>query len=147
VEKGVLMTYLHNSTTAKRHGVESTANAGLISPSAFNLVIGEGDGQLEEMIAGVEKGIYVTNDWYLRYQNWRTGDFSAIPRDAMFLIEDGEMTRPIKEMRISDNVLRILAGVKQLTREREWVKWWEVDTPTLTPSALISRIRFTRSTM
>jgi len=147
VEKGVLMTYLHNSTTAKRHGVDSTANAGLISPSAFNLVIGEGDGKLEEMIAGVEKGIYVTNDWYLRYQNWRTGDFSAIPRDAMFLIEDGELSHSIKEMRISDNVLRILAGIKQLTREREWVKWWEVDTPTLTPSALISRIRFTRSTM
>ena len=145
IEKGMLKTYLHNSATAKKFGVPSTASAGLVVPHPFNLVVEGGEKGLEEMIASVDKGIYVTNNWYLRYQNYRTGDFSTIPRDAMFLIKDGKIDRPIKELRISDNVLRLLSNVTELSKERKWVKWWEVEIPTLCPAALIEGVRFTKS--
>jgi PmbA protein len=91
--------------------------------------------------------VYVTNDWYLRYQNYATGDFSVIPRDAMFLIKNGQIEKSIRELRISDNMLRILSNVSSLTRERKWVKWWEVEVPTLSPSVLIDNINFTKSSM
>lgn len=145
IEGGVLKTYLHNSSTAKKFGVATTANAGLVAPRPFNLVVGEGQRSLEEMISSVQKGIYVSNDWYLRYQNYQTGEFSTIPRDAMFLIEGGKLIRPIKELRISDNLLRMLSATKELSKERKWVRWWEVEIPTLCPSALISGVRFTKS--
>ncbi len=147
IDQGVLKSYLHNSTTSKKFDVESTANAGLIAPRPFNLIIGEGDRNLNDLISQVDEGIYVTNDWYLRYQNWRTGDFSMIPRDAMFTIKDGAIDRPIKEMRISDNILRILKNTVALSGDREWIKWWEVGTPTLTPAALVEDTKFTKSTM
>jgi PmbA protein len=97
------------------------------------------------LIASVDRGIYVTNDWYLRYQNFQTGDFSAIPRDAMFSIKDGKLDKPIKELRISDNVLRMLSSLQGMTKERKWIKWWEVEVPTLCPAALIEGVRFTKS--
>ena len=145
LEKGVLKTFLHNSATAEKFGTQSTANAGLIAPGPFCLQVGPGNISTEKLISQVDRGIYVTNDWYLRYQNYVTGDFSAIPRDAMFLIEDGRIVSSLKELRISDNVLNILQRVKGLSKERKWIKWWEVETPTLSPTALVDGLHFTAS--
>jgi len=147
IERGVLKTYLHNSLTAKKFGVETTGNAGIIVPQPWNLIVESGSKSFEELMAEVDDGIYVTNDWYLRYQNYRTGDFSTIPRDGMFRIKRGEIAASIRELRISDNMLRILQNVADLSRERTWIKWWEVEVPTLTPYALINELNFTKSRM
>ncbi len=147
IADGVLRSYLHNTTTAAKAGVESTANAGLIAPQPFNLVVEPGRCSLEDLIGQVDDGIYVTNDWYLRYQDYARGDFSAIPRDAMFAIKDGQIAGSIKELRISDNLPRILSNLRAMGRERRWVKWWEVEIPTLAPAVLIDDVNFTRSSM
>ncbi|MEM1544070.1 MAG: TldD/PmbA family protein [Candidatus Bathyarchaeia archaeon] len=147
VDGGVLKTYLHNSMTAKKFGAETTGNAGIIVPYPWNLIVEPGNKSFEEMLAEVDDGIYVTNDWYLRYQNYRTGDFSTIPRDGMFRIKRGEITSSIRELRISDNMLRILQNIVGLSRERTWIRWWEVEIPTLTPYALINKLKFTKSRM
>jgi PmbA protein len=145
LEGGVLRTYLHNSSTAAKFEVESTGNAGLITPVPYSLQVGAGRGSLEDLLSQMEQGIYVTNDWYLRYQNYSTGDLSFIPRDAMFLVREGRIVSSLKELRISDNVLGMLQRIKALGGQRRWVRWWEVETPTLTPAALIGGVRFTAS--
>jgi len=147
VENGVLKTYLHNSTTAKKFKTETTANAGHVEPHPWNLVVEPGNKTFEELLTGISNGIYVTNDWYLRYQNYQTGDFSTIPRDGMFAIKDGQIENPVRELRISDNMLRIFKNVRELSRSRFWIKWWEVEVPTLTPYAVIEDLNFTKSTM
>ncbi|MEM0452402.1 MAG: TldD/PmbA family protein [Nitrososphaerota archaeon] len=144
VRDGVLETYLHNSTTAKKFGVESTANAGLIIPRPFNLLV-EGEGRsLEDLIASIDDGIYVTNNWYLRYQNYRTGDFSTLPRDGMFRIKNGSIEYPVKGLRISDNMLNILKGIREISREKYWIKWWEVETPVYAPYIVLEKLTFTK---
>ncbi len=145
IDEGVLKTYLHNSTTAKKFGAETTGNAGLISPHPWNLIVESGKKSLEELLAEIDQGIYVTNDWYLRYQNYRKGDFSTIPRDGMFLVKNGEISTSIRELRISDNMPRILQSIQELSKSRSWIKWWEVPIPTLTPHALIEDLNFTKS--
>jgi PmbA protein len=147
IAEGVLKSYLHNTCTAAKAGVESTANAGLIAPQPYNLVVEPGRSSLEELIRQVDHGIFVTNDWYLRYQDYARGDFSAILRDALFAIEDGQIAGSIKGLRISDNLPRILSNLRAMGRERRWVKWWEVETPTLVPAVLVDEVRFTRSSM
>ncbi len=144
-DQGVFKSYLHNSTTARRHGTVSTANAGLIAPRPFNLVLAPGRDDLESLIRSVDHGVYVTNNWYLRYQNYGTGEFSTIPRDAMFLIRNGEMAGSVRDLRLSDNMLRLIKNVESLSAARQWVKWWEVSTPALAPHALIKGAKFTRS--
>jgi len=102
IDRGVLKTYLHNTSTAKIFGGETTG------------------------------------------QNYITGDFSTIPRDGAFLVEGGEITGSLKDIRISDNAMRMLNGVKAMSRERQHVHWWEMDTPTLTPYVLIEGVKITR---
>lgn len=147
IERGVLKTYLHNSTTAKKFGTESTANAGIISPHPFNLVVEAGDKGFDQLVSQVDNGLYITNDWYLRYQNYRTGDFSTIPRDGMFVVRRGSIEQAVKELRLSDNILRIISSIRALSKERYWIKWWEVNIPTLAPYALIEQVNFTSSAL
>ncbi len=147
VEKGFLRTYLHNSTTAKKFGVKTTGNAGLLVPHPWNLVVEPGGKRMEEILSSIDQGIYVTNDWYLRYQDYSRGDFSTIPRDGMFIIESGELAKPVRSLRISDNMLRIFHNIVEISSERRWVKWWEVEIPTLTPYALVEDLNFSKSAM
>ncbi|MEM2910505.1 MAG: TldD/PmbA family protein [Nitrososphaerota archaeon] len=147
VENGILKTYLHNSTTAKRYGTVSTANAGIVVPMPFNLVVDAGDRNFGKLLSGVDRGIYITNDWYLRYSNYREGDFSTVPRDGLFTIKNGSIEMPIKGLRLAGNMIKLLSSVVALSVERRWIKWWEVDTPVYAPWALIADVEFTKSTL
>jgi len=146
IEEGVLKTYLHNTSTAKKYGVETTANAGIIAPEPTNLVLEAGDHNFDEMISELGNGIYVTNCWYTRFQNYSTGDFSTIPRDGIFLVEDGELSDPIKEIRISDNMQRLLKNISALGNDTRHIHWWEAETPCFTPHVMIKDVNITRST-
>ncbi len=145
IEDGVLKKYLHNTSTAKRHKTKTTANAGIVSPDPFNLIFEKGNFNKEEMIRQVKRGLIVTNVWYTRFQNYESGDFSTIPRDGMFLVENGRVTGPVKELRISDNLIRILKNTVAVGKESEPVFGWEVEVPTITPPVLVKDVRLTKS--
>ena len=146
IEKGVLKTYLHNTTTSKLFKTQTTANAGLVAPSAWNIELDPGTQTKEELFRDVKKGLYFTNTWYTRYQNALLGDFSTIPRDGIFLVENGEITKSLKDIRISDNLLRILKNIYGISSERQHIHWWgEADPPSLSPYIAIRDIRVTRS--
>lgn len=145
VERGVLKSYLHNSSTAKRFKVESTGNAGWISPSPWSLVVGEGAIGAEELVEELKEGAYIVSNWYTRFQNYLTGDFSTIARDGAFLVRDGEIAGAMRGVRISDNINRLFSAVEGVSSERRWIKWWEVRTPTLMPSILSRGVTLTRA--
>ncbi|MGD9397293.1 MAG: metallopeptidase TldD-related protein, partial [Candidatus Thorarchaeota archaeon] len=80
-----------------------------------------------------------------RFQNQQVGDFSTIPRDAMFLVENGEL-KPIKNMRISDNTMRMFKNIDALGNDRTQIFWWEVRTPTIIPTMRIRDCKMTAAT-
>ena len=140
VENGVLKTYLHNTSSAIRYKTRTTANAGLISPSPFNILF---DTKKEDIFKQ-KKAIYITNIWYTRFQNYITGDFSTIPRDAIFLIENGEIKKSLKNIRISDNMLNILKNIKSCSKVSEQLRSWEAEIPCVTPEVLIKDVNITK---
>ena len=147
IDKGVLKTYLHNTSTAKLFKTTTTGNAGLVQPGAWNLEFAAGDRTREELFRDVKRGIYLTNTWYTRFQNYATGDFSTIPRDGIFLIEKGEITQSWKDLRLSDNIQRLLTQIAAASKERQHVHWWgEADPPSLTPYVLATGIQMTKPT-
>lgn len=146
IEKGVLKTYLLNTSYARKYKTETTANAGLMMPRAWNMHLEPGDYSKEELFQEVRKGIYITNVWYTRFQNYVTGDFSTIPRDGAFLIENGEITKPIRNIRVSDNMQKIFENIVALGKEIYQIHWWEVDTPAFTPYVLIKDVGITKAT-
>ena len=106
VEKGELKTYLLDSYAARKLEMESTASAsrgasGGVGPSTTNFVLQPGELSREALLADTKKGLYVTEMMGFGF-NAVTGDFS---RGASgFLIEDGELTKPVSEVTISLNV-------------------------------------------
>ncbi len=145
IESGVLLGYLHNLTTAKKWKVKSTGSAGFVSPHPWNLEVGAGDASYEEMVKGMKKGIILTSNWYTRFKNYRTGEFSTVPRDGAYLVEGGRVVKSLKGMRAGDDLQRLFSSVRLLSKKREWIQWWEVDTPTLCPWMLIEGVTITRA--
>ncbi|MFQ5951268.1 MAG: TldD/PmbA family protein, partial [Candidatus Geothermarchaeales archaeon] len=84
VDKGVLKTYLHNTATARKFGVKSTGHAGWIVPAARSVIVDPGDIAPDQALDALATGVYFTNTWYTRFQNYKTGEFSTLPRDAAF---------------------------------------------------------------
>jgi len=146
IDHGILKTYLHNTSTAKMFKTETTGNAGLVAPSAWNIEMDAGDMSKEELFQETKKGLYLTNTWYTRFQNWAKGDFSTIPRDGIFLIEKGEIKQSLKDLRISDNALNMLGNIVGISKERQHVHWWgEASPPSLSPYVKIKDVTITKS--
>jgi PmbA protein len=145
IEKGVLRGYLHNLTTAKRWKTKTTGSAGLVIPRAWNLEVGAGDSTYDEMVKEMKRGIVLTSNWYTRFKNYRTGEFSTVPRDGAYLVEGGKAVKSLKGMRMSDDLQRMFSSVQALSRQREWIEWWEVETPTLCPWMLVDGVRITKA--
>ena len=145
IKNGFMKSYLHNITTSNKYNVESTGNAGIIDPSCWNLDVSSGDMTFDEQLSSIKNGLLITNNWYTRFQNQTLGLYSTIPRDACFVIKNGEISDPIHNIRISDNLPRQLLNIESLSKQREWIKWWEVEIPTLSPSVIINNVPITRS--
>jgi len=143
IYKGKLKTFLHNTSSSKRYKVKNTASAGIICPEPSNLIFDTKKGD----IFGIDKGIYITNLWYTRFQNHSTGDFSTIPKDGIFLIKNGKIGQPIKNIRISDNILNLLKNIVCSSKKSEQITGWEAETPVITPSVLIKDVKITKPTI
>jgi len=149
IKNGRLLTYLHNTSTSKKYKQKNTANAGLLGPSPNNVVVPPGDMSRDELLEEMRDGIIVTNVWYSRFQNYATGDYSTIPRDAILQVRKGEIVGSVKGVRISDNMERMLKGVQSLGKVQKQVFWWEMDMggmPTFVPDMLIEKVNVTKST-
>jgi PmbA protein len=154
VKDGVLKTYLHNTSTAKRFKTRSTANAGPVvatqfttpnEPVMFHPVLKPGDWKVDEMIEDTRHGLYINNTWYTRFQNYSTGDFSSIPRDAILLIKNGEVSGSVKNIRVSDNMMRVWKSMDAASKRSEEIFWWDEAGPATVPTVRAKGIRITRS--
>ncbi|GAH24958.1 unnamed protein product, partial [marine sediment metagenome] len=74
------------------------------------------------------------------------GILSTIPRDGMFIIENGEISKPVRELRISDTMFNIFGNIKALGKEIKQIKSWEVAIPTFIPAVLLEDINITAAT-
>ena len=125
IQDGVAMAVVHDRQSAALAGTESTGHA--IAPGGdpqgprpVNLVLaGGGAAGLDELCAPVERGIYVTRLWYANVVRPKETLITAVTRDGTFLIEDGRVTRPLRDLRLTDSVLRILSRASDLTAGQE----------------------------
>jgi PmbA protein len=145
LENGIVKTYLHNTSTAKRYKTSTTANAGIIAPEPFNIIFKTGSFIKDELFGQIKRGLWITNVWYTRFMNYESGDFSTIPRDGAFLIENGKITKPVKDIRISENLLNMLRNVSAVGAEAEQITGWEVETPTFIPPMIVRNANITKS--
>ena len=121
-EKGVAREVTYDSFTGGREGKGSTGH-GLIAPNTagpipINLFMKEGDSSLEAMIHSVRKGVYVTRFHYTNVVEPMKAVITGMTRDGTFLIEEGEIKRPIKNLRFTESILKALSRVSAISKDR-----------------------------
>ncbi len=150
-DRGVASKVTYDSFTAGREGKESTGHA-LIPPSTegpipLNLFMEGGDSSLEEMVRNVKRGVYVTRFHYTNVAEPMKAVITGMTRDGTFLVEDGEMKRPLKNLRFTESILKALSRVKAVSRERKICSSGSVYgrrfvTGTVAPALLIDGFNF-----
>jgi predicted Zn-dependent protease len=76
-----------------------------------------GESTLEEMIASTQKGLLVTHFHYTNVIDPADLTLTGMTRDGTFLIEDGKITKPVKNMRYTDSVVRAFNAIEMISKE------------------------------
>jgi len=71
------------------------------------------------MISHVKKWLYVQRFWYTNPMDPRNTVITGMTRDGLFLIENGKITKPVKNMRFIENIATALNNVLELSKERK----------------------------
>ncbi len=115
VEDGVLTSYLHDAISARHYGVAPTGNGRRQSyrhaplPRMRSTYMLPGPHHREEIIASVKRGLYCEN-FSNGQVNIGGGDFTFYVKNG-YLIEDGKLTRPVKDVNVIGNGPRALEKV------------------------------------
>ncbi len=112
VREGITAGVLHTRRTAAKAGTESTGHAAegaTWGALPENIVLEAGPRSPEEMLAGMERGLLVTDFWYTRVLDPRTQVVTGLTRNGVWLVEDGRIVRPISNLRFTQSFLEALA--------------------------------------
>lgn len=123
IENGLAKGVVFNSYYANQAGVESTGHAlppnNTFGPYPKNMVMSEGDSNLEEMINSTERGILITRLWYVNYMNPMLTQVTGTTRDGTFLIEEGKIKSAVKNMRIGQSILEAFSNAELISKKRK----------------------------
>lgn len=79
-----------------------------------NLIMEGGKESTEELLKKINYGLLVTRLWYIRFVNRKELILTGMTRDGFFLIENGRISKAVKNMRFNDSPFTILSNVKYL---------------------------------
>lgn len=151
VKDGILCSYLHDRISANWYGVKPTGN-GRRENFRYNPIprmratyMESGNADPEGIVASVKKGIYVDE-----FSNGQVkigeGDFTFFVKSG-FLIEDGHLTAPVKDINIIGNGPQALSDIVAVGNDLKidngtWTCGKEQSVPVSCgmPTVLISRL-------
>ena len=107
IENGVVRNLAYDRYWAERSSRAPTAIGGTLRMSG-------GTATTEEMIASTRRGLLVTRFWYIRSVDARTILYTGLTRDGTFLIENGKITRAVKNLRFNESPIFMLNNIDAL---------------------------------
>lgn len=122
VTAGTIKGPVYDRSTAHQAQVASTGHAlppefYMYTPRATNLFMAPGDSSVADMISSTERGLYITRFWYTRPVHPRDAVITGMTRDGVFMIENGELTFPVKNLRFTQSYVQALAEVAAVSRD------------------------------
>jgi len=150
IDKGVARGVVYDSYHAGKEGKASTGHA-LPTPSPFspfplNVFFAPGDATLEEMIRSTERGLYVTRFHYTRPVEPTQVVITGMTRDGTFLVENGEIAYPVKNLRFTQSYLKALNHVEAIGQETRLLSGVVNYARDSVPALKVSQFRFTGAT-
>jgi len=109
VESGVLKNLAYDRYWADKQGVRPV-------PFGGGLRLQGGTASQDDLIAQVSRGLLVTRLWYIRPVDQRSLLFTGLTRDGLFLIEDGRVTRAVRNFRFNESPVIALNNLEAMGR-------------------------------
>ena len=88
----------------------------------LNLFLAPGDADEKALLAGIERGLWITRFHYVNVVHPTQTILTGMTRDGTFLIENGRITRPVRNLRFTQSVLEALSHVEAIGRERRMLR-------------------------
>lgn len=104
VKDGIPQTLSYSRYWAKEQDKEPTG-------AMYPLVMQGSEDTVADLIASTKRGILVSRAWYVRYVNQRTLEVTGMTRDGTFLIENGKISYPIKNLRFNQCLPEMLQNI------------------------------------
>jgi PmbA protein len=119
VEGGVPRELAYARSSARKAGAEATGHGfplpNEVGEAPLNIVIAGGSTSLNEMIASTDRGVLVTRFWYIREVDPYEKIMTGMTRDGTFLIEDGRVSRGLRNFRFNQGLIELLNNVEALS--------------------------------
>jgi predicted Zn-dependent protease len=152
VKNGVVVGPVYDRYTGHKMNHPSTGHAlppGMrgFGPVAANLFMAAGTSSVAEMIRSTERGLYINRFWFTRLVHPRDCLITVMTRDGVFLIEDGELTYPIKNLRFTQSYVQALAGVEAIGSNSHLLVSEFGQMGTCVPALKLKSFTFTGSTV
>jgi predicted Zn-dependent protease len=148
VRDGAAVDLVYDSFTAGREGKASTGH-GLPAPNpwgpfAINMFMAAGDTPRDELVRGMDHGLLVTRFHYTNVVHPKRAIITGMTRDGTFLVKDGEIVGPVRNLRFTQSYLDALAAVDAVSQERQLLRGYF--TSLLVPAVRIGAFTFTGAT-
>jgi predicted Zn-dependent protease len=141
IEKGVARGVAYDSYTAHKEEKQSTGHAfpapNPYGPMPTHLFLAPGEAALEDMISSTDRAILVTRFHYTNIVHPKQTIFTGMTRDGTFLIEDGKIAHPLKNLRFTQSILEALSNVQMIGRHLQLCEY------TCVPALKITGFSFT----
>jgi predicted Zn-dependent protease len=126
LDHGVCRGVVHDAQTAARDGVQSTGH-GLPAPNPYgpfplNMVMTAGETARADLIGGLDRGLLVTRFHYTNPVHPKLAIVTGMTRDGTFLVEDGRIVGPVRNLRFTQSYLAAMAGTVSVAAERKTLK-------------------------
>lgn len=148
IRRGVIGSPVYDRATAARVGRENTGHT--LPPAsrstgalAANLFMAPGSETQAQLIAGLERGLFITRFWYTRLVHARDCVITGMTRDGVFWVEGGKIVRPLRNLRFTQSYLQALAGAQAVSKETVLLKAQYGEVYARVPALLLNRFRFT----
>jgi predicted Zn-dependent protease len=109
IENGILKRLTYSRFWAQKKGQQPDAGTSAVK-------LAGGTQTQDELIASTPRGVLVTRLFYLRQTDPRTVMYTGLTRDGTFLVENGKVTRAIKNFRFNESPLLMLNNIEALGR-------------------------------
>jgi len=122
IKDGVLVGRLHSRETAGKLGEKPTGNARCLNYQyppivrMTNTWIGRGETRVEDLFNNISEGVYASN-WLGGMTNGEMFTFSA---GEAWMIRDGNIAEPVKNVTLSGNVFKTLAQISAIGDDFYW---------------------------
>jgi PmbA protein len=123
IKDGVFLDGVYDMRTAKQAEKATTGHAlpppNPEGPFPLNLFLAPGDASVEEMIAATDRGLLITRFHYSNVVHPVESSITGMTRDGTFLIENGQIAGPVKNLRFTQSILEALTNTTMISRDTE----------------------------